>query len=133
MKEFATKYLAWYGKQSKGIKAVLCLLYDVPSMLWRIAVSAEKDDTLGIVGAVLMLIFLGFPMTIVDIITMLLQEKLYWLKDFGVENLTETLEKDETPAEEKAEENADDKAEAEKTEAEPELEEVEPKDGEVTE
>ena len=94
MKDFATKYLNWYDKQSKVVRALLCVLWDVPSTLRRFSVSALKDDTLGMVLAVVLGIFGGMIMFLIDLVTILAMDKILWLSDLGVENMTESLSGD---------------------------------------
>lgn len=92
MKDFATKYLNWYNGLSKVVKAVLCLLWDVPTCLERFSRSALKDDVLGMVLAVVVCLFGGWILFLVDLITILAMDKIFWMSDLGVENVTAKLD-----------------------------------------
>lgn len=85
MKDFAKKYLDWYNGLSKVVKILLCLLWDVPSNLSRFAKSALKDSTLGIVLAVVLAIFGGWILFVIDIVCLAVKDKIYWLDDLGLE------------------------------------------------
>lgn len=85
MKDFAQKYLDWYNGLSKLVKILLCLLWDVPSNLYRFSKSALKDSTLGIVLAIVIAIFGGWIMFIIDIVCIALKENVLWLDDLGIE------------------------------------------------
>lgn len=85
MKDFANKYLNWYNGLDKIVKVLLCLLWDVPSNLYRLSKSALKDSTLGIVLAIVIAIFGGWILFVVDIVCLALKEHIYWLDDFGIE------------------------------------------------
>ena len=69
MEDFAKKYLAWYQGLSKVVRAILCLLWDVPSNLYRFSKSALKKNTLGICLAIVLAIFGGFWLFIIDLIS----------------------------------------------------------------
>lgn len=115
MEDFAKKYLDWYQGLSKVVRALLCLLWDVPSNLYRFSKSAQKKDTLGIVLSIVCAIFGGFVLFVIDLICILALDKVFWLDDLSGE------------AEEPAKEAAPVEAEAEAEEAPAE----EAKDGEV--
>lgn len=85
MKDFAQKYLDWYNGLSKIAKVLLCLLWDVPSNLYRFSKSALKDNMAGIILAVIIGIFGGWILFIIDIVCLILKEKIYWLDDLGIE------------------------------------------------
>ena len=116
MKDFAKKYLAWYQGLSKVARALLCLLWDVPSNLYRFSKSALKDNTLGIVLAIVAAIFGGWVLFVVDLVCILVLDKVFWLDDLGLEE----ADKAEEPAEEAKEEApaADAEAPAEAKDAE---------------
>ncbi len=127
MKDFATKYLEKYNGFSKIVKILLCLLWDVPSTLYRLSKSALKDNTLGIVLAIVLGICGGWILFIIDILTLALKDKLLWLDDLGIDEgkMAESLKSEEeapSEAEEKAEEKSEEQPE-EKTEEQPESEE----------
>lgn len=42
MKDFAKKYIDWYQGLDKVVKILLCILWDVPANLYRLAKSAQK-------------------------------------------------------------------------------------------
>lgn len=91
MKNFANRYLNWYNNLSKGIKAILCLLWDVPNNLARFSQSALKDNIVGMVLAIVLAIVGGWILFLVDLICLLLNDKIYWLDDLGLEEATENL------------------------------------------
>lgn len=99
MEDFAKKYLAWYQGLSKVVRALLCLLWDVPSNLYRFSKSALKKNTLGIVLAIVLAVFGGWVLFVVDLVCILVLDKVIWLDDLGVE---EGEAKEEAPAEEPA-------------------------------
>ncbi len=85
MKDFATKYIEFYQKQSKLVKILLCLLWDIPSNLYRLSKSALKDSVLGIVLAILLAIFGGWILFVIDIVCLCIKDKIYWLDELGVD------------------------------------------------
>ena len=114
MEDFAKKYLDWYKGLSKVLRALLCLLWDVPSNLYRFSKSALKKNTVGVIIAIVLAIFGGFWLFLIDLICILALDKVYWLDDFGAEEADEPA-KAEEPAEAPAE--AEVEAEAEPAEA----------------
>ena len=84
MKDFATKYLEKYNGFSKIVKILLCLLWDIPSTLYRFSKSALKDNTLGMILAVLIGLVGGWILFIIDIVTLALKDSLLWLDDLGI-------------------------------------------------
>ena len=106
MEDFAKSYLDWYQGLSKGVRAVLCLLWDIPSNLYRFSKSALKNNSLGIIVAVLLAIFGGWILFVVDLCCILLTDKVLWLDELGYQET-------EQPKEEKAEEPAKEEAPAE--------------------
>ena len=52
MKDFAKKYLDWYNGLDKIVKILLCLLWDIPSNLCRLAKSAQKESPLSQVSKI---------------------------------------------------------------------------------
>lgn len=91
MKDFATKYLNWYNGLSKIVKVLLCILWDIPTCLARFCRSALKDDVLGMVLAVIICLFGGWILFVIDLVLLLINDKVYWLDDLGVENITASL------------------------------------------
>lgn len=121
MKDFANKYLAKYNSFSKIIKILLCLLWDIPSTLYRFSKSALKDNALGMILAVLIGIFGGWIIFIVDIITLAWKDKIFWLDELGIDEDKMAASLKETPAEETKEAATEQPAEetpAEETPAE---------------
>lgn len=109
MKDFATNYLKWFNQQSKVVKAVLCLLWDVPNNLARFCQSALKDNMVGMILAVVLGLFGGWILFLIDLVCLLIKDKIYWLDDLGLEEMTENLFKSEekaAPAESDAKEEA---------------------------
>lgn len=139
MKDFAKKYLDSYNGFSKIVKILLCLLWDIPSTLYRFSKSALKDNALGMVLAVLIGLVGGWILFIIDIVTLALKDKLLWLDDLGIdedkmatslksdESAEEAPKAEETPAEEPATETE------EAAPAEEPAEEAPAADGEVEE
>ncbi len=93
MKDFAKKYIETYEGFSKIVKILLCLLWDIPSNLYRFSKSALKDNTLGMVLAVIAAIFGGWILFVIDIITLAVSDKIYWLDELGLEEATEKVGK----------------------------------------
>ena len=64
----------------KWAKIILALPFlDIVWVVYRLLRSVEKQNVLGIVLAVL-LIFIGIPfLWLVDIITIILQDRVYWI------------------------------------------------------
>ena len=86
MKEFATKYINWYEKHDDETKAMLCLLYNVPTNLYRFCKSALKDSDLGMFLAVILCMFSGYMTFLIDIILILTTHKVMWLDDLEIED-----------------------------------------------
>lgn len=85
MEDFAKKYLDWYNGLDKIVKVILCLLWDVPSNLVRLSQSALKKSVLGIVLAIVLMIFGGWVLFVIDIVCLILKDKIYWLDDLKLE------------------------------------------------
>lgn len=80
--ELCKAYMSFYEKLPKWLKVVLVILWGIPSNLYRLAKSIVAKNILYVVLAVLLLIFGGFLiLLIVDIITLITKDKLYWLDD----------------------------------------------------
>lgn len=82
MKEFAKKYIDWYQGLDKVVKILLCILWDVPANLYRLAKSAQKGSVLGIVLAIVLMIFGGWVLFVIDIVSLVVKDKIYWIDDF---------------------------------------------------
>ncbi len=102
MKDFAKKYLDSYSGFSKIVKILLCLLWDIPSTLYRLSKSALKDNTLGMILAVVIGLVGGWILFVIDIVTLLLKDQLLWLDDLGVDEdkMATSLKSDESAKEE---------------------------------
>ncbi len=83
MKEFAKKYIDWYQGLDKVVKILLCILWDVPANLYRLAKSAQKDSVLGVVLAILLMIFGGWVLFVIDIVSLVVKDKIYWIDDLA--------------------------------------------------
>ncbi len=83
MKEFLANYIKTYENLEKWIKIVFCLLWDIPANLYRFAKSAEKNDVLGMVIAVILGIFGGWVLFVIDLLCLVFKDKIYWLDDFS--------------------------------------------------
>ena len=83
MEDFAKKYLDWYNGLDKIVKVILCLLWDVPSNLVRLAQSALKKSVLGIVLAIVLMIFGGWLLFVLDIVSLALKDRIYWIDDLA--------------------------------------------------
>ena len=83
MKEFAKKYIDWYQGLDKVVKILLCILWDVPANLYRLAKSAQKDSVLGIVLAIVLMIFGGWLLFVLDIVSLALKDRIYWIDDLA--------------------------------------------------
>lgn len=105
MKDFAKKYIETYEGFSKIVKILLCLLWDIPSNLYRFSKSALKDNTLGMVLAVIAAIFGGWVLFVIDIITLAVNDKIYWLDELGLEEATEKVGKTNETENEQASES----------------------------
>ena len=103
MKDFAKKYIAWYDALPLWAKIVLCLLWAIPAGLYRLSKSVLADNTVGIVLAILVTFFGGEIVLIIDIVTLAMKNKIFWLDEIS-EVMSTATANDEAPAEEKAEE-----------------------------
>lgn len=73
-------YVAWMDKQSKLVKVIFAL--PVINLLWaiyRIFKSVSEKNVLGIVLGILLLIFGFVIIWILDIITLILYNKVLWV------------------------------------------------------
>lgn len=72
-------YIKWMDENPKWLKIVLAL--PIINILWevyRLVKSIEDDNVLGIVLAVILIIFGGFFMWLLDIITLAVNEEILW-------------------------------------------------------
>ena len=81
MEDFAKKYAAWYEGLDKIVKILFCLLWDIPANLYRLAKSVKNKNVLGIVLAILLMIFGGWILCVIDIVSLALKDKIYWIDD----------------------------------------------------
>ena len=86
MENFATNYMKTYEGLALWVKVLLCLLWDIPSNLYRFSRSFLGKNTLGMVVSVLLAIFGGWFLFIVDIISLALKGKIYCLEDLTSNN-----------------------------------------------
>ena len=100
MEDFAKKYLDWYQGLSKVLRALLCFVYNIPNALYRFSKSALKKNNVGIVVAIILAIFGGFWLFIIDLVCIIAFDKVYWLDDFGLEEANEPAKAEEPAAEE---------------------------------
>ena len=72
--------VAAFDNLPKWAKIILALPFlDIVWVVYRLLRSVEKQNVLGVVLAVL-LIFIGIPfLWLVDIITIILQDRVYWI------------------------------------------------------
>ncbi len=81
MKEFFENYTKSYEGFSKLVKVLLCFLWAIPNNLYRFGKSYLGGNTVGMVLAVVILIFGGWLFLVIDIVTLILQDKIYCLED----------------------------------------------------
>ena len=101
MKDFATKYIKWYDSLPLWAKIVLCFFWAVPAGLYRFSKSALAENTLGMVLAVLATCIGGEVLLIIDIVTLAMKGKIYWLDELN-EVLSTDNATEEAPATEEA-------------------------------
>lgn len=99
MKDFAQNYIKTYEGLSKIVKLLLCLLWDIPSNLYRFSKSVKNDNTLGMVLAIVIAIFGGWILFVIDILTLAFADKIYWLDELGLEEATAKVGKSENATE----------------------------------
>jgi hypothetical protein len=69
----------WMDKQSKLVKFILALpVLNITWMIYRLAKSIKQNHTLGIVLGIIMLLFGWIFMWLIDIITILVANKVLW-------------------------------------------------------
>ena len=80
--ELAKKYIDLYESLPVWAKLILALLWNVPTDIYRICKSIKAKNVLYIVLAVILTICGGFfILWIVDIVTIIVKNKVYWLDD----------------------------------------------------
>lgn len=73
-------YSKWFNGLPILVKFLFDLLWDIPANIDRLARSVAKKDVLGIVLAILLLVFGGFVVLwIVDEVFLILGKKVWWL------------------------------------------------------
>lgn len=107
MKNFAQKYLDWYLSQDKLTRALFCILWDIPSNLYRISKSASNNSIIGVLLAILLMIFGGWVLLVIDILTISFKDKVYWLEEFGIDE-TQGIYKEEDDDESDSTPSSDD-------------------------
>lgn len=69
----------WMDKQSKLVKVILALpVINITWMIYRLAKSIKEKHTLGIVLGIIMALFGWTFMWLIDIITILVANKVLW-------------------------------------------------------
>ncbi len=73
-------YVKWMDANPKLLKVILAIpLLDILWVIYRILKSATKKNTIGVVFGIILLI-VGIPfLWLVDIITLVLNDKVLWL------------------------------------------------------
>lgn len=109
MKEYAEKYIRTYEGLDKWIKFVLNFLWAIPTNLYRFAKSAKKNDVLGMIVSVILIVSCGFwVLAVFDFVTIAIKNKVYWLDDVkGYEGVTANPNVGDAKPEEKCEDAAD--------------------------
>ncbi len=95
MEDLARKYLAWYQSQDKLTRTLFCILWDIPSNLYRIAKSASQSSVIGVALAILLMIFGGWVLCVIDVLTIAFKDKVYWLEDLGIDETKGVYSEDE--------------------------------------
>ena len=105
MKDFATKYIKWYESIPTWAKALLCFFWAIPAGLYRFSKSALQDNSLGMVLAVVVTLVGGEVVFIIDLVTLIMKDKILWIDDINEILSTET-KAEAAPAEETTVEDA---------------------------
>ena len=80
--ELTKKYIDLYESLPVWAKLILALLWNIPTDIYRICKSIKAKNVLYIVLAVILTICGGFfILWIVDIVTIIVKNKVYWLDD----------------------------------------------------
>lgn len=95
MEDLARKYLAWYQSQDKLTRTLFCILWDIPSNLYRIAKSASQSSVIGVALAILLMIFGGWVLCVIDVLTIAFKDKVYWLEDLSIDETKGVYSEDE--------------------------------------
>ena len=95
MKEFATKYLEIYDSMPLWAKVLLCFLWAIPAGLYRFSKSVLADNTIGMVLAIVLTLVGGEILWVIDLISLIVKGKLYWLDN--INEIISTDEKAEEP------------------------------------
>lgn len=74
-------FIKWMDDQPKLVKALLCIPFiAIIWVIYRIVLSLNAKDWLGVILGVL-LVFVGIPfLWLIDLICILVQEKVLWFK-----------------------------------------------------
>ncbi len=83
MKDFATKYIQWYDECPLWAKVLLCFLWAIPAGLYRFSKSVLADNTVGMILAVVLTLVGGEILWVVDLISLIVKGKLYWLDNIN--------------------------------------------------
>ena len=103
MKDFATKYIQWYDSCPLWAKVLLCFLWAIPAGLYRFSKSVLADNTVGMILAVVLTLVGGEILWVVDLISLIVKGKLYWLDN--INEIISTDAKAEEPANAETPEN----------------------------
>lgn len=80
--ELAEKYISLYENLPAWAKFILALLWNIPTDIYRICKSIKAKNVLYIVIAVLLTVCGGFfILWIIDLVTIIVKNKVYWLDD----------------------------------------------------
>lgn len=107
MKNLAQKYLNWYNSQDKLVRALFCIIWDIPSNLYRISKSASNNSIIGVLLAILLMIFGGWILLVIDILTISFKDKVYWLEELGIDETKGVYNEDEEYEEDDTSSNDD--------------------------
>ena len=99
MKDFAAKYIKWYDSVPVWAKVLLCFLSAIPAGLYRFSKSALTDNSLGMVLAIVITLVGGEIIFIIDLITLIVKGKLYWLDELNEIFPADAPKAEEAPAE----------------------------------
>jgi hypothetical protein len=78
------KAMKAYVKFMDGLPRIVKIIFALPilSFLWgfyRIAKSASKKNTIGVILAIILFFFSGFILWIIDLITIIVKGKILWI------------------------------------------------------
>ena len=103
MKDFAAKYIKWYDECPLWAKVLLCFLWAIPAGLYRFSKSVLADNTVGMVLAIVLTLIGGEILWVIDLISLIVKGKLYWLDN--INEIISTDEKAEEPTSAETTEN----------------------------